>query len=126
MNKQDRDVALGDNATRLAKSERRRETAVLSVRLAVDEVDRLEALGRASGKTVSQVIRDAIAAYEVPQPHIVLSMWNGTVVAFGEPQQPTQADNWAQVEVRGHRGAYVDAWRSGPFAPSGTAAPVSR
>lgn len=127
MNNRDEDIVLGDDVTRLAKPEQRRGTAVLSVRLAVDEVNRLEAVGRASGKTVSQVIRDAIAAYEVTQPHIVVSLWNGTVVAFGEPQQPTHANNLAQIAVRGgRREAYADTWRTGPYAPSGTAVPVSR
>ena len=55
---------LGRNVTNLAKARGKKVTAVISVRLDMTDVGRLEELAGDSGKTVSQVVRDAIAAYE--------------------------------------------------------------
>ena len=68
------DYDLGKEVTSAAKSKTQQGTAVVSVRLATEEVARLERITRATGKSISQVIREAIAAYEASpinaQPHI--------------------------------------------------------
>ena len=85
---------LGGDVTRLAKSSTKRETGVISVRLPISDIARLEEVGRESGKTVSQVIRDAIAAYQVKQPVFVLGIWSGSKVVMGEPEEAGMNANW--------------------------------
>ena len=80
---------LGDNVSQAARGKDRRDTTVISVRLSNDEVARLERLGLASGKTVSQIVRDAISAYEVRQHHVLVALPNGSVVAYGAAQYGT-------------------------------------
>ena len=71
MTTRDEDFELGRNITRMATTGTKRDTAVISVRLTEEDIGRLEAIGRESGKTVSQVVRDAIAAYQVNTPTMV-------------------------------------------------------
>lgn len=68
MNDYDEQDELGRNVTHLFKSDKRDGTAIVSVKLNYDDIARLEAIGRESGKLVTEVIRDAIAAYRVEQP----------------------------------------------------------
>lgn len=68
MNDYDEQDELGRNVTHLFKSDKRDGTAIVSVKLNYDDIARLEAIGRESGKLVTEVIRDAIAAYQVEQP----------------------------------------------------------
>ena len=77
---------LGRDATHLATASRKKETSVISVRLSNSEIARVEGIGRENGKIVSQVIRDAIAAYRAQGPRMVVGMWNGITVSMGEPQ----------------------------------------
>ena len=105
MNRND-DQILGDNITEMAASRRRAETAVISVRLGLDEIARLEEMGRASGRTVSQVIRDAIAAYAVREPRLVLALWNGTELSTGSLEHNSLSWNVA-VRQDDPQGSYV-------------------
>ena len=66
---------LGRGVTRLARSGPKRETAVISVRLETNDIARLEGIGHETGKTVSQVIRDAIVAYRVIRPAMTVGLW---------------------------------------------------
>ena len=68
MNDYDEADELGRNVTHLAKPDGQPGEAVLSVRLDHSEVARLERIGHESGRTVFQVIQDAIAAYQVEKP----------------------------------------------------------
>ena len=85
---------LGRDVTHLARSNTKRETGVISVRLPMPDIARLEEVGRESGKTVSQVIRDAIAAYRVKQPVFVLGLWSGSRVVVGEPEEAGMNASW--------------------------------
>ena len=66
MNDYDEQDELGRNVTHLFKSDN--VTASISVILDADDIAWLERIGRENGKTVAQVIRDAIAAYQMEQP----------------------------------------------------------
>lgn len=57
------DFELGRDVTAQAKTEGKRETVVLSIRVTGEELRRLETLARGSGKSVSQVAREALTAY---------------------------------------------------------------
>ncbi len=96
MSQDHEDYELGRNVTHLFKSASKRETSVISVRLSGEEIKRLEELGRDNGKTVSQVIRDAIASYRVQRPEIVIGLSNGSTVIIGEP---AEASGNARYEV---------------------------
>ena len=100
---------LGENITAMAASHRKAETAVISVRLGIDEIARLEEMGRAAGQTVSQVIRDAIASYEVRQPRLVLALCNGTEFSTGGIEHNSVSWN-GQIVGRDH-GGYGEPWR---------------
>lgn len=66
MNDRYEECELGEDVTHLFKSD---NVAVsVSVILDADDIAWLEKIGRESGKTVAQVIRDAIAAYRVEKP----------------------------------------------------------
>ena len=77
---------LGRNITRLAAAGEKKETSVVSVRLTVSEIAKLEGIAQENGKTVSQVIRDAVASYRIRRPTMVVGMYNGATVSIGEPQ----------------------------------------
>lgn len=64
MNDYDEQDELGRNVTHLAKPDGQPGNAILSVRLEDSELARLEKIGRDSGKSIFQVIQDAIAAYQ--------------------------------------------------------------
>ncbi len=64
MNDYDEQDELGRNVTHLLKSDGKKATAIIPVSLEYDDVARLEKIGRESGKTVAEVIHDAIAAYQ--------------------------------------------------------------
>ncbi len=80
------EVVLGQNVTEYARAKASKGTAVISVRLSTDDIARLETIGRASGKTVSQVVRDALAAYDLMGHHLILHLWNGSLVGSGAPR----------------------------------------
>ena len=66
MNDNDRyeECELGEDVTHLFKSDGAKATVLISVSLDAEDIALLEKLGQESGKTVAQVIRDAIAAYQ--------------------------------------------------------------
>jgi len=66
MNDRYEECELGEDVTHLFKSDK--GTVSVSVILDADDIAWLEKVGRANGKTVAQVIRDAIASYRVEQP----------------------------------------------------------
>ncbi len=67
------DYVLGKDITHLAKGEHK-GTVVLSVRLSRAEFANIERISRLSGKTVSQVAREAIARYQPSfAPHVSFS-----------------------------------------------------
>ncbi len=66
MNDRYEECELGEDVTHLFKSDK--VTVSVSVILDADDIDWLEKVGRENGKTVAQVIRDAIASYRVEQP----------------------------------------------------------
>lgn len=68
MNDCDEADELGRNVTPLAKPDGQPGKAIVSVNLGYDDIAWLEKIGGADGKTVAQVIRDAIAAYRVEKP----------------------------------------------------------
>lgn len=62
---------LGRDVTHLATSGRKKDTCIISVRMSASEIVKLEGIGRESGKTVAQVVRDAVAAYQVNRPMLM-------------------------------------------------------
>ena len=58
------EYVLGDNITELVKGKKPKESVVVSVRLTADEFYRLEKLCENADKSMSQVVRDALAAYQ--------------------------------------------------------------
>ena len=73
---------LGRDVTHLATSGRKKDTCIISVRMAGSEIAKLEGIGRESGKTVAQVVRDAVAAYQVNRPMLMADA-NGVTVSIG-------------------------------------------
>ncbi len=61
-NHHDEDYELGEDVTALAAPRSKQATAVLSVRLSVEDLAMLEQLGTSTGKTISQIAREAISA----------------------------------------------------------------
>ena len=84
------DVVLGENVTKYAKAKAGKGTTVISVRLGTEEIARLEALGQTTGKTVSQVVREAIAAFEILNHRLVVHLWTGTEMGIGDIRLATR------------------------------------
>jgi predicted DNA-binding protein len=61
-NRQD-EYVLGKEVTAIAKGRGAKATTVVSVRFAVDEVIRLEQISQQTGKSVSDIIREAVSSY---------------------------------------------------------------
>jgi hypothetical protein len=99
---------LGKDVTQLAKATSKKETSVVSVRLTSSEIAKLERIGRENGKTVSQVIREAIAAYRVRRPAMVVGLWNGTTVSMGDPQSVSGNVRFEVVTTEG-QGSFTGA-----------------
>lgn len=57
------DLDLGEDVTEAVKARTQGASAVLSIRLGRNEITELEVLGRSSGKSLSDVARDAIRTY---------------------------------------------------------------
>jgi hypothetical protein len=92
---------LGGNVTRTAKSHKRKDTVVLSVRISVEELARVEALAEATGRTVSQVAREAVSAYAAPagrpRASVVAGIpYFGTAFSLGE--EPAEYSTAPQSE----------------------------
>ena len=88
------DYVLGEDITDAAKGHAHRGTAVVSVRMSTDEVGRLEALSRERGVTVSQIVREAVAAYQVPGevlgPVVTVSTVHGSTLSVGASQETSR------------------------------------
>lgn len=59
----DGEYELGDDVTSLAAGKSAHPTAVLVVRLSLDELSRVESMSRETGETPSQMVREALANY---------------------------------------------------------------
>lgn len=68
MNDRYEECELGRDVTHLFKSDTSEAIAIVSVSLDHSEIARLEGIGRKNGKTITQVIQDAIAAYQAEKP----------------------------------------------------------
>ncbi len=64
---------------------------MLSVRLSADELAAIEAMADASGKTLSQVVREAVRnclqVAEKAQPVMTISVSGGMTMSTGAPRQ---------------------------------------
>ena len=86
MKVRDEDYELGRDVTHLAlASGTKRDMAVLSVRLPASEIARLERIGHENGKTLSQVVRDAVSVYRTQKPTTAVVLGNGVAVRIGKP-----------------------------------------
>ena len=106
---------LGRDVTPLAAGGRKKDTAVVSVRLPVSDIARLEGIGRENGKTVSQIVRDAVAAYRVHRPTMVVAV-DGVKVSTGHPQsisRNARCEVIKPVSSRNSTGTRVSAYQTG-------------
>lgn len=102
------DYVLGKNITEAVASKKRDATAVLSVRLSAEEVKALEAVSAATGRTMSQVAREALKAYlhrqeRIAQPTVTISAgaWSGFTSSTGSPSfcgSASKAETWESRE----------------------------
>ena len=63
MSGKNEEYILGDDVTARAGAETRRGTVVLSVRVSVDDMSRLEKDSHRVGKSLSELVRDALRGY---------------------------------------------------------------
>ena len=101
------EYTLGENVTRHALSKGGRDSVVVSVRLSAEDFSRLEKICADAGMSMSQVVRDAVAAYTGPekQSHqsfkVNMQTSEGVALAFG-PVEYSQAPSIPRtVEVDG-------------------------
>jgi hypothetical protein len=82
---------LGNDVSAEAKASTRRSTAVLSVRFSADELAEIEQVSLGSGKTVSQVVREAVTAFlhhkRFEQPTVTISIREQSTFSVGTPRQ---------------------------------------
>lgn len=90
------DYLLGSNVTEQARG-KAKDTVVMSVRLAVEEFTKLNAVAEAEGKTTAQVAREGIRArikgnQDLPTTRLSLSIGtqDGGEISVGRPWQATR------------------------------------
>jgi hypothetical protein len=93
--REEEEYVLGQDITDAASAKSRRGTAVLSVRLSVDELSEIDAISRATGRTASQVVREALGGYlhasKYAQPTITVSIEGGGTFTAGSSGLSTRA-----------------------------------
>ena len=89
------EFALGEDVTALARSRSRGGTAVVAVRLSLSELSEIESICQATGKTMSQVIREALRNWlhfdAASQPTVTISIKGGSTTTTGASRQQGQA-----------------------------------
>lgn len=90
------EYVLGEEVTSSARTKSRGGTAVVAVRLSVEEIAELESTSRATGKSLSQVLREAIRKGlryddEIFQPTVTISIQDGVTTTTGAARQYSQA-----------------------------------
>jgi|SRR6266536_1527686 len=87
----EQEYVLGQDVTKAAESKNRSGSVMLSVRLSADELAAIEAMADASGKTLSQVVREAVRnclqVAEKAQPIMTISVSGGMTMRTGAPRQ---------------------------------------
>ena len=95
MSTENEEFVLGEDVTALAGPKSRGGTAVLSIRLPLEEVSEIESISRATGKTVSHVIREAIKTWlhftAYTQPTVTISFKEGSTTSTGTLGQRGEA-----------------------------------
>ena len=85
------EYVLGQDVTKAAESKNRSGSVMLSVRLSAEELAAIEAMADASGKTLSQVVREAVRnclqVAEKAQPVMTISVSGGMTMRTGAPRQ---------------------------------------
>jgi hypothetical protein len=101
------DIELGRNVTEAAtRGAQARATAVLSLRVTAAELAEIEAVGRASGKSVSQVVRDSVREHLYHErfgPCVTISFLDSTFTQGAGLRETTRASapshNWDAIAV---------------------------
>jgi predicted transcriptional regulator len=95
MDNEHEEYVLGPDVTPSAAARERRGTTVLSVRLAPDELAQLESVSRATGRTISQIVREALSSCiqlsRYAQPSVTLSVEGQSTVTTGTVLVSTKA-----------------------------------
>lgn len=118
----DEEYILGDNITRLAVGKKPKESVVVSVRLTASEFYRLEKLCDETGKSMSQLVRDAVAVYPGADKSganvfgMTLFDSEGTLVSVGPRETTSQScyptmaglTGWNLVSSRYSQAPYTD------------------
>ena len=104
MNDENEAFVLGEDVTSVAASKRASGTAVVSVRLTSAEVAELESLSRASGKTISQIAREALTAYvrnnKQQESQVSITCCDGVTWSFGSLSQWGEGTQVEKSEVK--------------------------
>ncbi len=86
------DFEAGEDVTKYAAAKDKRSTVVLSVRVSVDELRRLEVMSTRTGKKVSQLAREAIASFVVQDsPRQTWQIMAGNVIVTTGTRTGTSA-----------------------------------
>lgn len=88
MSAKQEEYALGDDVTSSVAAKPRTGTVVLSVRVRVEELAAIEAASRATGKSLSQLVRDAVSTYlhfQRTGGHVVTISDRSRTTSTGQP-----------------------------------------
>ena len=102
MSTESEEYTLGENVTRYALGKKVRDTAVVSVRLSLEDFSRLERICIETGMSMSQVIREAVADYSGPEKQagqgFKMNMQTSDGVAFAlGPVEFSQAPSESRI-----------------------------
>jgi CHASE3 domain sensor protein len=85
----EQEYVLGQDVTKAAASKAKSGTVMLSVRVAAEELAAVEAFANATGKTMSEVVREALRTClrlaRDTQPSITVSVQDGMTMSMGSP-----------------------------------------
>jgi hypothetical protein len=92
---EEREYMLGEDVTSAARPRSKSGTAVLSVRLTAEELSAIERVALETGKTLSQVVREALRSgihvIREPHPAVTVSIRDTSDTSFGAPRQVATA-----------------------------------
>ena len=102
------EYVLGEDVTAQAAAKASKGTAVLSVRLPIEDLATLESLSRVTGRTTSQLVREALTSYLQTrlQPNFVFTMSrrtetfsSGAFPQLGRPAGIVTLDDYGQAAI---------------------------
>ena len=107
----EQEYSLGEEVTELAQSKKQQDTVVVSVRVSQNEFKRLEEMANQKGKSMSQIVRDAVSAYCIASEklgyYMSIATSGGAQASSGGFQQQSFASFESTLQPKAYQVTYL-------------------